>query len=69
MVGRVIDLFYLTEGSYEVKPLALKGGASREGNFILYCAPQAPHFRRVKLHFLEFPFDLNKSRSPFLAIP
>ena len=39
MVGRVIDLFYLTEDSYEEKPLALKGGASREGNLILYCAP------------------------------
>jgi hypothetical protein len=51
MVGRVIDLFYLTEGSYEVKFLALKSGASREGNFILYCAPQAPHFRRVELYF------------------
>jgi hypothetical protein len=69
MVGEMVDPFYLTEGSYEVKLLALKSGASREGNFILYCAPQAPHFRRVELHFLEFPFDLDKSRSPFSQIP
>jgi hypothetical protein len=39
MVGEVVDPFYLTEGSYEVKLPALKGGASREGRFVLYCAP------------------------------